>query len=178
APAAGPGPAPRTAAAAAPATGGAARAPHAAASRDAWRAFFRAAPALACSDPYLERYFAYRWYGLRLNFIDPAGPYRHPTCAEGIEFFHCPIAYSAWCHARELRWLPDPARARGVLRTFFDHQRPDGQFPGRVYLDHMRRTDFYFADWGGSVLAVDEVHPSRSFMEEAYGPLERYADWV
>ena len=148
------------------------------ASRAAWYGYFDTAPSLVCSDPYIERAFHYRWYGLRLNFLAPAGNYRHPTVTEGIEFFHCPISYSAWCHARELRWLPDPARARGVLRTFFDHQRPDGQFPGRVYLDHMRRTDFYFADWGGSVLAVDEVHPSRSFMEEAYGPLERYADWV
>lgn len=148
------------------------------ASRTAWSAFFAEAPSLRCSDPYVEQAFRYRWYGLRLNFIAPGGNYRHPTCAEGIEFFHCPIAFSAWCHARELRWLTDPARARGVLRTFFDHQRSDGQFPGRVYLDHMRRTDFYFADWGGSVLAVDEVHPDAGFIAEAYGPLARYAHWV
>ncbi len=148
------------------------------ASRASWTRFFADTPALGCSDPYLEQAFRYRWYGLRLNFLAPAGNYRHPTVSEGIEFFHCPIAYSAWCHAHELRWLPDPARARGVLRTFFDHQRPDGQLPGRVYLDHMRRTDFYYADWGGSVLAVDEVHPDRAFLEEAYGPLQRYADWV
>lgn len=147
-------------------------------SRDQWSGFLRHAPALTCSDPYLERAFLYRWYGLRLNFLAPAGNYRHPTCTEGIEFFHCPISYSAWCHARELRWLPDPVRARGVLRTFFDHQREDGRFPGRVYLDHMRRTDFYYADWGGSVLAVDEVHPDPAFLAEAYGPLQRYADWV
>jgi hypothetical protein len=147
-------------------------------SRTAWRRFFADAPSLECSDPHLAGYFPYRWYGLRLNFIDPAGNYRHPTCAEGIAYFHCPISYSAWCHARELRWLPDPARARGVLRTFLDHQREDGSIPGRVYLEDMSRPDFYFADWGGSVLAVDEVHPDPGFLEAAYGPLARFGDFM
>lgn len=148
------------------------------ASRDAWSAFFAEAPSLQCSDPYFERYFAYRWYGLRLNALEPAGNYRFPTVAEGVEYFHCPIAYSAWCHARELRWLADPTRGRGVIRTFLAHQREDGSIPGRVYLDHMQRTDFYYADWGGAVDALEEVHPDASFLEEVYGPLCRYADWL
>jgi hypothetical protein len=147
------------------------------ASAGAWTSFYDRAPALHCTDRHLEQAFRYRWYGLRLNFLEPAGNYRHPTCCEGIEFFHCPISYSAWCHARELRWL-DADRARGVLRTFFEQQQPDGRIPGRVYLDHMRRTDFYYADWGGSVLAVDEVQPDPAFIAESYGPLQRYADWV
>lgn len=145
---------------------------------EGWAEFFERAPSLSCSDERLERYFAYRWYGLRLNFLDPAGNYRRPTCAEGIEYFHCAISYSAWCHARELRWLPDPSRARGAVLTFLDHQRDDGSLPGRVYLDHMDRTDFYIADWGGAVLAVDAVHPDRGFLESCYGPLVRYADWL
>ena len=147
-------------------------------SRSAWRGFLEQTPAIRSSDPYVERYLPYRWYGLRLNFLDPAGNYRYPTCAEGTEYFHCAISYSAWCHARELRWLSDPERARGSILTFLAHQRPDGALPGRVYLDHMRRTDHYFADWGGSLLAVDEVHPDRGFLESCYEPLCRYADWV
>ncbi len=162
------------------ASGGAAQRRFAAAeaSREAWLAYYDAAPSLQSSDPWIARYFAYRWYGLRLNFIEPAGNYRHPTCAEGIEYFHCPIGYSAWCHMRELRWLANPARARGALLTFLEHQREDGALPGRVYLDHGRRTDFYFADWGASLLAVHEVHPDADFLETAYGPLARYADWL
>ncbi|MEJ2185874.1 MAG: trehalase family glycosidase [Gemmatimonadota bacterium] len=148
------------------------------ASRDAWLSYYDAAPSLDTSDPWLGHYFAYRWYGLRLNFIEPAGNYSHPTCTEGIEFFHCPISYSAWCHMRELRWLANPARARGALLTFLEHQREDGALPGRVYLDHDRRTDFYFADWGASLLAVHEVHPDPAFLEAAYGPLARYAHWL
>ncbi len=79
---------------------------------------------------------------------------------------------------RELRWLPDPARARGAILTFLDHQREDGSLPGRVYLDHMHRTDAYIADWGGALLAVDAVHPDTGFLRAAYGPLGRYADWL
>ncbi len=147
-------------------------------SRDEWIQFFERAPSLRCSDPWLARYFAYRWYGLRLNFLDAAGNYRRPTCAEGTDYFHCAISYSAWCHARELRWLPDAARARGTVETFLDHQREDGSLPGRVYLNHMERTDFYIADWGGALTALDEVLPGGATLSAMYEPLRRYAEWL
>ncbi len=150
----------------------------AAESRDEWIEFFDRAPSLRCSDPWLSRYFAYRWYGLRLNFLDPAGNYRHRTCAEGTDYFHCAISYSAWCHARELRWLPDTRRARGAVQTFLEHQRADGSLPGRVYLDHDRRTDFYIADWGGALTALEEALPGGAPAADLYGPLHRYADWL
>ena len=141
-----------------------------------WAGYYHDAPALSTSDPYVEHYFPYRLYGLRLNFLDPAGLYSVPTCAEGTEYFHCAISYSAWCHARELRWLHDPARARGVLRTFFRNQREDGSFPGAIYVDRLHPTANYFADWGGSVLAVHEVHPDDAFLAESYGPLLRFGE--
>ena len=147
-------------------------------SRDAWRRFFAETPSLRSSDPFIERYFHYRWYGLRLNFIDPAGLYAWPTCAEGTDFFHDAVSYSAWCHARELRWLPDPDRARGTIRTFLDRQRDDGSIPGILYVDGEHASASYFADWGGSVLAVHEVHPDRAFLEEARAPLCNYADFL
>lgn len=146
-------------------------------SRHAWLHFLGLAPALACSDSYLERYFAYRWYGLRLNFVGPIGRLRHPTVCEGIDFFHLPILYSAPAHARELRWLADPARARGVLLTVLDRQRPDGSLPGFIYPHEAEGPEFYHADLGGALLAVDAVHPERAFLEAAYGPLVRYAEW-
>ncbi len=146
------------------------------AARAAWRAYLEDAPALACDDAFLENVFAFRRASLRLNFLPASGRYGYPGCAEGTGFFHAAIAYSAWCHARELRWLPDPSRARGVLRNFFDRQRDDGSFPGILYADGEHPTASYFADWGASVLAVDEVHPDPGFLEEAYGPLKRYAD--
>lgn len=148
-------------------------------SRQAWESYFDAVPQLFCSDPYLERYWYYRWYGLRLcGHAGGSGNYIYPGCCEGTGYFHVPIAYSAQCHARELRWLPDPARARGVILNFLAHQKDSGALHGRLYLDHLTGTDFYFADWGGAVLAVDEVHPDETFLRAVYRPLTLYADWL
>jgi hypothetical protein len=143
-----------------------------------WATFFDNTPALQSSDPWFENYFAYRWFGLRLQFLDPAGNYAHPTVAEGTDFFHDAVSYSAWCHARELRWLRSPERARGVIRTFLQHQRPDGSMPGIIALHDVHPTASYFADWGGSLTAIDEVHPDIAFLEECYGPLSRYASFL
>lgn len=153
--------------------------PMARASRRRWRDFFAQVPRFACSDPYLERYYWYRWYGLWLNSIQPGvGNYRWPTVCEGIGFFHEPITYSAQCHARELRWLRDPAHARGVLRTIFDHQKPDGALNGRIYVNHLQGTDFYHANWGDALLALDAVHPDDAYVRELYPALARHAEWL
>lgn len=141
-----------------------------------WSEFFEGAPALASSDQWVERYFPYRWYGLRLNYLDPAGDYGHPTVAEGTDFFHDAVSYSAWCHMRELRWLASPDRARGALRAFLERQRPDGSIPGILYLRGEHPSAFYIADWGGSLRALDEVHPDPAFLAECYGPLARFAE--
>jgi hypothetical protein len=151
----------------------------AAASRSAWESYFAGLPTFRCSDPYFERYWAYRWYGLRLNGIAPGwGNYVAPTVTEGIGAFHEPITYSAQCHMRELRWARDPEWARGVLRTFLAHQKPDGSFHGRIYANHLEGTDFYHADWGGALLALDAVHPSDAFLREVLPGLEGYAEWL
>jgi mannosylglycerate hydrolase MGH1-like protein len=149
-------------------------------SADDWRRFFAAVPQFRCSDPFLDRHWWYRWYGLRLNAIaaGAAPNYRHRTVCEGIDYFHTPISYSAQCHMRELRWHPDPGWGRGVLRTFLDHQRPDGALPGRVPADHVEGPDFYHADWGGGLLALDAVHPDAALRADAYAGLTRYADWL
>jgi len=147
---------------------------------DDWRRFFAGVPRFRCTDPYLERHWWNRWYGLRLNGIaaGSAPNYRHRSVCEGIDYFHTPISYSAQCHLRELRWHPDPEWARGVLRTFLDHQRPDGALPGRIPADHVEGPDFYHADWGGALLALDAVHPDAALRSDAYAGLARYAEWL
>ncbi|HSG81557.1 MAG TPA: trehalase family glycosidase [Gemmatimonadota bacterium] len=149
------------------------------ASRAGWQEFFAGAPGLVCSDPFLQRYWSYRWYGLQLcGHEGGVGNHLYPGCCEGTGYFHVPITYSAQCHARELRWLSDPARARGVLLNILAHQKESGQLHGRIYVNHLAQTDFYFADWGDAVLAVDEVHPDDGFLRAVYNPLVRYADWL
>lgn len=149
------------------------------ASRADWSAFFDSCPRLVCSDAYIERYWYYRWYGLRLCGI-PGGVGNHvyPGCCEGTGYFHVPIAYSAGCHARELRWLSDPARARGVILNFLAHQLASGKLLGRIYCNHLVGTDFYFGNWGDAVSAVDAVHPGLEFLRAVYEPLALYAEWL
>ncbi len=151
----------------------------AAASKASWQEYFESVPRFRCSDPYFERYWAYRWYGLRLNGIAPGwGHYLAPTVAEGIADRHQAHAYSAPAHVRELRWSRDPEWARGVLRTFLAHQRPDGSLPASVHAGPLEGTDACHADWGGALLALDAVHPSDAFLREAVPVLERYAEWL
>jgi hypothetical protein len=145
-----------------------------------WRAYFEDYPRFRCSDPFLERYWDYRIYGLRLNRVAPGtNGYPHPAIAEGIGYFHWPISYSAQCHMLEARW-GDPAAARGSLLNFLAAQRDDGSLPGRLHLcpDAPSEPDFYHASWGDAALAVDAVVPDEGFRREAYTGLSRYARWL
>lgn len=145
----------------------------------AWAAYSRTVPEFRCSDPHFNRYWWYRWYGLRLNRV-PAGlgQYRHDTVCEGIGYFHQPISYSAMCHLRELRWADTPAWGQGVAHTFFDRLRPDGSMPGRVYLNHLVQPDFYHADWGGAIGDLLDSHPDAPWLARLYPALARYAEWL
>jgi hypothetical protein len=144
-----------------------------------WKTLEREVPQFTCSDRLFTRYWWYRWYGLRLNAV-PAGlgQYQDPSVCEGIGYFHQPISYSAMCHAREVRWSADKRWSYGVLRTFFDRLGPDGSMPGRVYLDHLRESDFYHGDWGGAIEDVMAVHPDRIAVRALYPQVEKYAEWL
>jgi hypothetical protein len=141
-----------------------------------WNDYFSGVPRFSCSDPFIERYYWYRWYGLRLNTLAGGeGHYRFPVVCEGIGYFRAPISYSAPCHMLENRWRHDPELARGSLRTFIDNQRDDGGFRGYIDLSHVRPEMFYHARWGRALTALQAVHPSASFLREAYGGLATYA---
>jgi hypothetical protein len=148
-------------------------------SAEAWEDVFSSYPRFSCSDRHLARYFDYRVYGLHLNRVAGGrGRIGHPAIAEGIEYFHLPIAYSAQCHMFETRWSSDPGPARGSLLNFLDNQRDDGSLPGRIYVNHDVGEDFYHANWGDAVLAVNALHPDPGFLAEAYDGLARYARWM
>ena len=141
-----------------------------------WEIEMEGVPELYCSDPFLEAAWNHRWYALRLlEGRGGHGRWHYPAVCEGIEYFRVPISYSGHAQMRDLRWRHDPTAARGTLRNFIANQREDGSFPGRIYYNTDRKTDFYLADWGGAVLALEQVHPDREFCEEVYGPLSRYA---
>ena len=145
----------------------------------AWESFFDGFPHFQCGDPYLDRYFDYRIHGLGLNRIEGRwGPIRHPAIAEGPEYFHVPITYSAQCHMMEMRWRGSGREAWGSLLNFIDNQKPDGSFHGRLYPERLEGTDFYHANWGDALLAVDDMHPDAAGLARCYDGLSRYARWL
>ena len=143
-----------------------------------WQRYFSSLPEFECDDKYLTRYWWYRWYGLRLLTTrggTPEQPY--PSVNEGIDYFRGPIAYSAPAHMIETRWMADPELARGCLRNFIHNQRQDGSFRGTVLVHSGVGWDFFHANWGRALMALDEVHPDDGFLREVYGPLARYAEY-
>src|SRR5690606_31433949 len=83
---------------------------------ETWARFFDQVPHFTCDDPYFTKYYWYRWYGLRLlSMAVGLYNYRYPAVCEGLGYFRVPITYSAQCHMRETRWLPQPALAQGSL---------------------------------------------------------------
>ena len=144
-----------------------------------WESLFADFPHFQCGDPYLDRYFDYRIYGLGLNRIEGRwGPIRHPAIAEGPEYFHVPITYSAQCHMMEMRWRRGGREAWGSILNFVDNQKPDGSFHGRLYPERLEGTDFYHANWGDALLAVDDMHPDAAALARCYEGLSRYARWL
>ncbi len=149
-----------------------------------WERFFDLAPVFRCSDPYLEKYYDYRWYGLRLNTIDYGrSPLRHPCVFEGINpgWFRHAISYSSQVIAKDARWLRDPTLARGCIQNFLDCQGEDGFIHGALLTEQAERAWhaglLYHSDWGGAVQMLHEVHPDKAFLKGAYAGLARYAEW-
>ena len=147
-------------------------------SRMNWNDHFSSVPSFECSDEFIQRYYWYRWYGLRLNTqYGSEGNYKRPFVCEGIGYFRAPISYSAPCHMLENRWMHEPDLAQGSLLTFLDNQRDDGGFRGYIDMNYFRQEMFYHADWGNALLQLEMIHPSQSFREEVYEGLKKYAGY-
>ncbi|NWJ48291.1 MAG: hypothetical protein HXX08_20745 [Chloroflexi bacterium] len=154
-----------------------------------WSEYFENLPDFTCSDPYLQKYYWYRYYGLKLNTIVAGSDERlglpYPCVFEGINlgWFRQHITYSAQCHMLEARWMHDPALAQGSLLNFIQNQQPDGAFPGvikNIYRGNRELTSnvaFYHANWGMGVRELYRVHPDRTFLEKVFQPLSRYAEY-
>ncbi len=150
-----------------------------------WREYFEGVPDFTCSDPYLQKYYWYRWFGLRLSTVkakDERLGLPYPCIFEGINlgWFRQHITYSAQCHMLETRWMYDPAIAQGSLLNFVTNQLEDGSFPGvikNIYQgDRSLRIGvaFYHANWGMAVRELHRIHPDVVFLEKIYQPLTRY----
>ncbi len=148
-------------------------------SQQAWREYFEQAPRLEVAEPYLQCYWWYRWFGLRLNTISyAAGLAQQPFVAEGIGPFRNHISYSAQCHVLECRWLPSPQLARGSILNFVEHQGANGAFPANIYSQLVNANGIYHANWGRAVRELHAVHPDAAFLKQVYPALVRYAEFL
>jgi hypothetical protein len=140
-----------------------------------WNKYFQSVPAFDSDDEYITRYYWYRWFGLRLFYIDGRERnYRHPAVCEGLSYFRAPISYSAMCHQRETRWASDPSVAEGSLLNFIENQREDGGFRGYIDPHFYRQEMFYHADWGETVNEVFAVHGDVEYLDKVYDGLAKY----
>lgn len=143
-----------------------------------WRTFFDEVPYFECSDPHVQKYYWYRWYGLKLNAIlGQAGVIEFPAICEGPGSFHIPISYSAQAHMRETRWMNTGTIAQSCLLNFVRNQREGGDYPGHLFPHGVPEDAFYHANWGESVSALHSLHPDRSFLDQAYHSLVHYVDY-
>ncbi|HPH11187.1 MAG TPA: trehalase family glycosidase [Thermotogota bacterium] len=143
-----------------------------------WNSYFESVPAFSCSDPWLEKYYWYRWYGLRLFTINVQdGKMHYPAVAEGLEYFRVFITYSAQCHMLETRWMHDDAIAKGSLKNFVENQRADGSFVGHIYLNGVQENGFYHADWGRVLQEVQAVYPDINYLKSVYEGLKKYVEY-
>ena len=78
----------------------------------------------------------------------------------------------------EMRWRAGGLEAWGSLLNFLDNQKDDGSLHGRLYPNHLERTDFYHANWGDALLAVHAMHPDPAALARCYEGLARYARWL
>lgn len=148
------------------------------ASRRRWQELFGRVPSFRCSDPYLESYYWYRWYGLWLNGLaGGCGNFAHPALCAAPGADHALLAPLAPGQLRELRWLDDLALARGTLRALLAHQREDGSLPERVELLRVEGTAGAI-DLGRALLALDAVARDDALLAELYPRVARYADWL
>src|SRR5262249_52100396 len=149
-------------------------------SRANWHAYFDMAPYFTCSDPFLQKYYYYPWYGLRLLAVilseEKANRFPYPCVFEGIGGFRSHISYSAQCHMLEAGWMRDPMLAFGSLEGMLASQEHTGFIPGHIYLWREGR-GFYHANWGGNALQLYHITGDQAFVERIYPGLSRYADY-
>jgi len=143
-----------------------------------WNNYFSSLPQFETSDPFLQTYYYYRWYGLRLFKSQSDESFmKHPAISEGLDYFRALITYSAQCHMLETRWSNSPEIGQGSLLNFVDNQKEDGSFVGHIYVNQIQENGFYHADWGRAVKDLFMVHPDMRFIGKVFEPLKKYLSY-
>ncbi|TDD67648.1 hypothetical protein E1262_18535 [Jiangella aurantiaca] len=116
-----------------------------------YQRWFDPVPSFSCSDPVLNRTWAYRWFLLRHNLAAPGvgglpdalfyegrahKMSKTPWDPAGWEFSKL-IPLSSPMHLLEARWHPDPSLGAGLWRTLRAAQGDDGLYRSRTVADEV-----------------------------------------
>ena len=123
-----------------------------------------AIPRFACSDPYLEKLYYFRWWSLltKLN-IGGYGHWSKPLAREGTVGFNALITYSGGPSMLDLRWLRSPDWAYGHVQSFYENLH-DGRLANHIYPD---RLDGDGANSGPSLQGPPIDFPYHNFLVKA-----------
>ena len=94
-------------------------------------------PRFACSDPYLEKLYYYRWWSLltKLN-IGGYGRWSKPLAREGTVGFNSLITYSGAPSTLDLRWLRSADWAYGNVQSYYGNLH-EGKLANHIYPDRL-----------------------------------------
>lgn len=128
-------------------------------------------PTFDCSDPYMTKLWAYRWFVAR-HCLSRAntGRLRYDCFFEGMHggWYPTQIAYSSPHIIDEVRWLRDARYAFGQARNHTQNANSNGVFQSV-------RTNWvggWYTNWiPYSMWGAYQVHPDRKFLEEAVGAM-------
>ena len=113
-----------------------------------------------------------------LRVPNGVGNISSPSITMGNGENHQPNAFAAAAALREVRWLGDPSLGRGILKSFFDNVRQNGQVPGQLYMTSLTNSGFFHADWGGGFEAFDENHSDKATKRAVIMSMQRYTKWL
>ena len=79
-------------------------------------------PTFACSDPYLEKLYYFRWWSLltKMN-VGGYGYWSKPLVREGTVGYNSLISYSGGPSTIDLRWMRSPEYAYGNIQSFYNN---------------------------------------------------------
>ncbi len=140
-----------------------------------WQKYFDSVPHFECSDKFIEKYYWYRWFGLRLFMMKDS--YSYPCVCEGPAYFRMPISYSAQCHMLETRWMDNSKLAKGSFLNFVEEQEENGSYPGNLYSINIDRQSFYHTDFGTAIMEIYKVYPDIDFLQKIYPSIVKYAEF-
>jgi hypothetical protein len=144
-------------------------------------------PTFACSDPYLEKLYYFRWWSLltKMN-VGGFGHWSKPLAREGTVGFNSLITYSGGPNTVDLRWMRSPELAYGNIQSFYGNLH-EGKLANHIYPDALdgdnanrgpgpdgKPVDFPYQNFLVKALTdIYALHPDKTILRELWSALQQ-----